>query len=214
VESAATKIGGVAGLAAALAALPAYLVGTPDAPRTAGEASSYYEQGSTFVDLNGALPLLHILFGLVFLGVLVRVLRAASGPTGAVYTALAGGVVYLCLGAAGFAAEVAYPAALLRFGDIAVTAFTQPLLTLAVWFYHYSQIGAAAMILASSVVLWTTAVLPKWTAFGAVLGVLPLLHLWLPLPAAFSSLIWIAFIGLVLLVVTPRTSVEGAAPVR
>jgi hypothetical protein len=67
------------------------------------------------------------------------------------------------------------------------------------------------MILASSVVFWTTAVLPKWTAFAAVLGVLPLLHLWLPLPAAFSSLIWIAFIGLVLLVVTPRTSVEDAA---
>jgi hypothetical protein len=75
--------------------------------------------------------------------------------------------------------------------------------------------GAAAMILASSVVLWTTDVLPRWTAFAAVLGVLPLLHLWLPLPAAFSSLIWIAVIGLVLLAVPLRTSpVQDAAPVR
>ena len=207
-----TRLGGASGLLAALVAIPAYLIGTPETPRTADEARSYYDSASSFVTLNGSLPLLHILLGLVFLGVLVAVLRAATGPDGSVYVALAGGIIYLSLTAVGFAAEVAYPAAVLRFGDITVAGFAQPLLTLSVWTYHYSQIGAAAMIFASSLVIWRTSVLPRWTAVGAVLGVLALLHLWLGLTAAFSSLIWVAAIGLVLLVAPPKTRpVEPAA---
>ncbi|HEY2206039.1 MAG TPA: hypothetical protein VGH99_16320 [Pseudonocardia sp.] len=205
-----TRIGGLCGLVAAVVVIPAYLVGTPESPRTPVEATRYYDSGSWFVTANGVLPLLHILFGLLFLGVLVAVLRAASGPAGAVYVALAGGALYLGLGAAGFAAEVAVPATLLRFGDVTVTGFSQPLLTLSVWLYHYSQVGAAAMIFASSVVIWRTGVLPKWTAAGAVLGVLPLLHTWAGLSAAVGSLIWIAGIGLVLLAVAPRTALAGS----
>ena len=207
--SGTVRLGGLMGVAAALAMIPAYLVGTPNAPRTPDEAVAYYEGGSSFVTANGVLPLLHILFGLVFLGVLVSMLRSASGPNTEVYVTLAGGVIFLGLSAAGFAAEVAYPAAILRFGDVAVTEFSQPLLAFAVWLYHYCQIGAAAMILAASFAIWRTGVLPKWSAAGAVLGVLPLLHTWIPLPAALSSLLWVGLIGLIMLAVPPVVRVES-----
>ncbi|ULE32837.1 hypothetical protein [Mycobacterium sp. IDR2000157661] len=203
------RLGGLLGIASAVAMIPAYLVGTPDAPRTPDEVAAYYESGSSFVTANGVLPLLHVLFGLMFLGVLVSMLRSASGPNSEVYVTLAGGVVFLALSAAGFAAEVAYPAALVRFGDVAVTEFGQPLLALAVWLYHYCQIGAAAMIFAASIAIWRTGVLPKWAAGGAVLGILPLLHTWLPLPAALSSLLWVGSIGLVMLTIPPVVRVES-----
>jgi hypothetical protein len=203
------RAGGLFGLISALAMIPAYLVGTPDAPRTAAEAVEYYESGSSFVTANGVAPLLHILFGLLFIGVLVSMLRTACGPNSEVYVALAGGVTFLVLSAAGLAAEVAYPAAIIRFGDVIVTEFTQPLLTLAVWLYHYCQIGAAAMIFAASFAFWRTGVLPKWWAAGAVLGILPLVHTWFPLPAALSSLAWVGLTGLVMLAIPPVVRVES-----
>lgn len=102
---------------------------------------------------------------------------------------MVGGTVWLALVAAGIAAEVAYPAAIVRFGDATMTEFTQPLLTLSTWLYHYCQLGAAALIFATSTVIWRT---------GA------LLRLWIPLPAALSTLAWIAAISLTLLVLQPK----------
>lgn len=205
-----TKIGGVCGVLAALAMIPAYVVGTPNQPRTPEEAAGYYESAAAFVTANGALPLLHVLLGLVFLGVLVHVLRRAAGPSGAVYLALAGGTVFFALTSAGFAAEVAYPAAAVQFG-VVPASLAQPLLALAVWSYHYAQIGAAAMILATSAVVWRTKVLPTWVAGAGVLGILPLLHLWVPLVGALSSLLWFAVLGVALLVApqTATTDREG-----
>jgi hypothetical protein len=205
-----TRIGGVCGVLAALAMIPAYLVGTPNQPRTPKEAAGYYESAAGFVTANGALPLLHVLLGLVFLGVLVHVLRRAAGPSGAVYLALAGGTVFFALTSAGFAAEVAYPAAAVQFGVVA-SNLAQPLLALAVWSYHYAQIGAAAMILATSAVVWRTKVLPAWVAVAGVLGILPLLHLWVPLVAALSSLLWFAVAGVALLVAPATLGTERTA---
>lgn len=205
----ATRLGGPSGVVAALVMIPAYLVGTPDAPESPAEAAAYYDGGSSFITANGVLPLLHVLLALIFVGVLVALLRRAAGPDPAVYVALIGGAVFLALTAAGFAAEVAYPAAIVRFGDVTVTEFTQPLLALATWLYHYCQIGAAALIFATSMVIWRTGALPKWTAAGAILGVLPLLHTWIPLPAAISSLVWIGALGLVMLVLPPKVPAEG-----
>ena len=116
---------------------------------------------------DGTLPLLHLLFGLVFLGVLVSVLRSAAGPTGAVYIALLGGAVFLALTAAGLAAEVAIPAAIVRFNDATVGDYSQPFLGLAVWLYHYSHIGSAALIFATAYIVWRTGVLPN---VGALAG--------------------------------------------
>jgi hypothetical protein len=208
-----TKIGGACGVLAAVAMIPAYLVGTPNSPRTPEEAAGYYESAAGFVTANGSLPLLHVLLGLVFVGVLVRVLRQAAGPSGAVYAALAGGTFFFALTSAGFAAEVAYPAAAVQFG-VVPGAFAQPLLALAVWSYHYAQIGAATMIVATSVVVWQTKVLPSWVAAAGVLGVLPPLHLWLPLPGALSSLLWFAVLGVALLVAPVSAADRETATAR
>ena len=206
-----TTIGGVCGVLAAVTMIPAYVVGIPDQPRTPEEAAGYYESASWFVTANGALPLLHVLLGLVFLGVLVSVLRRAAGPSAAVYLALAGGVLFFALTSAGFAAEVAYPAAAVRFGGVVLPVIAQPLLALSAWSYHYAQIGTALLIFATSLVVWRTRVLPPWVAGAAVLGVLPLLHLWVPLVGALSSLIWFAVVGAALLI-SPSVPAADRAP--
>jgi hypothetical protein len=205
-----TKIGGVCGVLAAVAMIPAYVVGTPNQPTTPEEAAGYYASASWFVTANGALPLLHVLLGLVFLAVLVRTLRQAAGPSSAVYLALAGGTVFFALTSAGFAAEVAFPAAAVRFG-VLLPVLAQPLLTLSVWSYHYAQIGAAAMIFATAGVVWRTRVLPTWVAGAGVLGILPLLHLWTPLIGALSGLLWFAVIGVALLVAPTPAPAERTA---
>lgn len=206
-----TRIGGLFGVIAALAMISAYVAGSPDQPQTADQARAYYEAGSSFVTANAVVPLLHILFGIGFLGILVSVLRRVAGPSAGVYVTLVAGSVFFALTAAGFAAEVAYPAAMVRFGNVTITEFAEPLLTMAAWLYHYSQIAAAAMIFAVSAVIWRTGALPKWAATGAVLGLLPLVHTWIPLPAAISSLVWIGAIGLVMFTVPPAVQVESIA---
>jgi hypothetical protein len=202
----ATRIGGAFGILSVLAMIPALIVGTPDKPHTPDEARHYYDSGSAFVAANGTLPLLHILFGIVFVGALTSMLIRAVGPRAEIYIAFSGGVIWLALTAAGVAAEVAYPAAIVRFGDVTVTAFTQPLLMLALWLYHYSQLGAAAMILSSSISIWRTGVLPKWSCGLGILGIPPLLHTWIGLPAAVDTLAWVGLIGLVMLVAAKQTA--------
>src|SRR5215208_856012 len=104
--------------------IPAYLVGYPDAPGSLEEATSYFDAGlGAFVFFNGVLPLFHILFFLLFLGVLYEVLRSAGEGTrevvvrdrGLPATVLAGGIVFAALEAAGLAVEIVYPATLQRF---------------------------------------------------------------------------------------------------
>jgi hypothetical protein len=180
----ATRIGGAFGLLAALVIIPA------------------------LVTANGVVPLLHILFGLVFVGALTSMLIRAVGPRAEIYITVCGGVLWLTLTAAGLAAEVAYPGAIVRFGDVTVTEFTQPLLALSAWLYHYSQLGAAAMILSASISIWRTAVLPRWASAPGIFGILPLFHTWVGRPAAISTLIWVGLIGLVMLVAAKQTTPE------
>nr|WP_090343899.1 hypothetical protein [Mycolicibacterium malmesburyense]CRL75113.1 hypothetical protein CPGR_03427 [Mycolicibacterium malmesburyense] len=203
------RLGGLLGVASAGTAVPAYLVGSPETPKAAGAVAAYFDRAATFLTLNGALPLLHLLFGLLFVGVLVSVLRSAAGPTGAVYTAAIGGTVFLALTAAGLAAEVAVPAAIVRFDDLTVTSYSQPFLGLAVWLYHYSHIGSAALIFATAYIVWRTGVLPKWSAALAVLGVPALLHTWIGLPGAYSVVVWVALTGLIMLAIPPVVRVES-----
>jgi hypothetical protein len=178
----ATRIGGAFGILAVLVLIPA------------------------FVNGNGVAPLLHILFGIVFVGALTSMLIRATGPRAEIYIAVSGGVIWLALTAAALAAELAYPAMIVHFGDVTVTAFTQPLLALSVLLYHFGELGAAAMILSSSISIWRTGVLPKWASALGILGIPPLLHTWIPLPAAICTLTWVALIGLVMLVAAKQTS--------
>src|SRR5215208_7018724 len=121
------RLGGIFGLLAVVAMIPAYLVGYPDAPGSPEEASAYFGAGiGTFVFFNGVLPLFHVFFFILFLGVLYGVLRGAGdddargvrggGGVGLPAAALVGGIVFVGLEAVGFAAEILYPAALQRFG--------------------------------------------------------------------------------------------------
>ena len=75
----AVRLGGIFGLLAVIAMIPAYLVGSPDLPGSPEEASAYFEAGlGTFVFSNGVLPLFHVFFFIMFLGVLYGVLRSAG----------------------------------------------------------------------------------------------------------------------------------------
>src|SRR5918997_4325885 len=203
------RLGGVFGLLAVVAMIPAYLVGHPDAPASSAEAGTYFGAGiGTFVFSNGVLPLLHVFFFLLFLGVLYGVLRSTADGTrgggievGLPAAALAGGIVFAALTAAGFAAEILYPATLLRFGDLeANEQFVLVSLTLSSWLYHYCQVGTSVLVLATSLVALGTGVLPRWLALaGFVVALLTLLHFLLPLLAALVGLLWIAVVSVVML---------------
>ncbi|MDA4109684.1 hypothetical protein [Mycolicibacterium holsaticum] len=203
------RLGGLCGIASAVVIVPAYLAGSPETPDDPNRVQAYFDSAASFLTANGTLPLLHILFGVLFLGVLTATLRSAAGPTGAVFTAIIGGTVFLALMAAGLSAEVAVPAAIVQFDDMTVTEFSQPFLGLALWLYHYAQLGAATLIFATAYVIWRSGVLPKWSAALGVLGVPALLHTWIGLPGAYSTAAWLALTGLVMLALPPVVRVES-----
>jgi hypothetical protein len=111
-----------------------------------------------------------------------------------------GATVYVTLTAAGLAAEVAVPAAIAQFSDLTAVAYSQPFLALSFWLYHFSQIGSAALIFATAFIVWRTAVLPRWAALLAVLGIMALAHTWVGLYAAYSTILWIPLTSLLLMV--------------
>jgi hypothetical protein len=201
------RVGGISGLLAVVAMIPAYLVGYPGAPGSLLEAQTYFEAGSgMFVFYNGVLPLFHVFFFILFLGVLYGMLRSAGGEArgiggGLPAAALAGGIVFATLSAAGFTVEIIYPAVLQRFGELrSDTAFVLVSLTLSSWLYHYCQIGASAMVLSTSLVAVRTRVLPGWLALaGLVIALLTFLHFLLPLLAALVGLAWVAVVSAVML---------------
>jgi hypothetical protein len=165
----AVPLGGIFGLLAVVVMIPAYLVGSPDLSGSPEDASAYFEAGiGTFVFSNGVLPLFHVFFFILFLGVLYEVLRSAGdgaqgGGGGLPAAALAGGIVFVGLEAVGFAVEILYPAALQRFGVFEPdAAFVLVSLTLSTWLYHFCQVGASAMVLVTSLVALETGVLPRW----------------------------------------------------
>jgi hypothetical protein len=198
------RLGGLSGLLAVVAMIPAYLVGYPDAPGSPLQAQTYFTgEVGTFVFSNGVLPFFHIFFFLLFLGVLYGILRGAGGGRAALpAAALAGGIVFATLSAAGFTVEILYPAVLQRFGDIQPdAAFVLVSLTLAAWLYHYCQIGTSVMVLSTSLVALGTGILPRGLALaGFVVAVLTFLHFLLPLLAALVGLAWVAAVSVVMFV--------------
>src|SRR5215204_3164648 len=74
------RLGGISGLLAVVAMIPAYLVGYPGAPGSLLEAQTYFgARTGMFVFSNGVLPLFHVFFFILFLGVLYGLLRSARG---------------------------------------------------------------------------------------------------------------------------------------
>jgi hypothetical protein len=196
------RLGGVSGLLAVVSMIPAYLVGYPDAPGSLLEAQTYFDaESGMFVFANGVLPLFHVFFFLLFLGVLYGMLRSAGSEARGVgealpAVALAGGIT-----SAGFAVEIFYPAVLQRFGELrSDTAFVLVSLTLSSWLYHYCQIGTSAMVLSTTLVAVGTRVLPGWLALaGFLVALLTFLHFLFPLLAALVGLAWVAAVSAVML---------------
>lgn len=215
-DSNLVRLGGLFGLISAVVMIPAYVVGYPDAPGSLAEANLYFDAGpGTFLFFNGVLPLFHVFFFLWFLGILRGVLRSAEGEGGALSSvALAGGVVFAALTSAGFAAEIVYPATLLRFeGYDQDDGLAFASLAFASWLYHYCQIGASVMISATSIVALSTGILPRWLGLaGLVVALLTLLHFFLPLLGALAGLAWIAIVSVVMF--TGGLGANGAGPRR
>ena len=202
------RLGGVCGLLFALLMVPAYVVGSPDRPTTtssAADVASYFDTApGSFVLGNGVVAVFSTFFFLWFLGALRGLLRRAEGEEGGFFSsvALAGGTLFITLSCAGYAAEVVYPAAVLRFENFAGAAeLAFATLVLSTLLYHFCQVGASVMIAATSLVALGTGVLPRWAALaGFVVAVLTLLHLLLPLPAALAGLLWVALVSALILV--------------
>jgi hypothetical protein len=207
------RLGGVCGLVYVLLMVPAYVVGYPDAPTppTAAEDVIGYFGASpdTFVLANGVLAVFSTFFFLWFLGALHGVLRRVEGEeVGLSSAALAGGTLFIALSCAGYAAEVVYPAAVLRFENFAPDA--QPAFTslaLSAWLYHFCQVGASVMVTATSLVALGTGVLPRWLVLvGLMVALLTLLHFLLPLPGALAGLFWVALVSALMLISSGNTS--------
>ncbi len=157
------RLGGIFGLLAVVARIPGHLIGYPDSPDSPEEATSYFaNEVSMFVLFNGVLLLFSIFFLVLFVGVLYGLLRrteeSAQRGGGLTAAALAGGIVFSTLSAAGTAAEILYPATVLRFGVFEPEApFVLVSLTLSSWLYHFGQVGASALVLVTSLLLWKRA---------------------------------------------------------
>ncbi len=58
------RLGGLFGVASAAAVVPAYLVGSPERPKSPTDAHDYFGRAASFLSANGTLPLLHTWIGL------------------------------------------------------------------------------------------------------------------------------------------------------
>lgn len=217
-ETNLARLGGICGLLAVLSIVPAYLVGYPDAPGSQAEATLYFlDKFDSFLLSNGTLPVFHVFFFLLFLGVLVGILREAEGRSSVLSSAaLAGGVVFVTLSAAGFAAEILLPATVDRFGDVdSQVPLASVSLALSAWLYHFCQAGAAVLVLATSLVALGTGILPRWLGFaGFIVTVLALLHFVLPLVAALAGLAWIAVVSVILMLGVNARRTGARRPAR
>jgi hypothetical protein len=140
-------------------------------------------------------------FFLWFLGVLHGVLRRAEGEGGEISTvALAGGLVFLALVLAGAAVEIVHPAALARFENFRPDA---PLgflsLVLSGWMYRFALVGMSVLVAATSVVVLSTGVMPRWLALaGFVAALLALLRFLIPL-GGILGLLWVLAVSALML---------------
>lgn len=196
------RLGGLCGLLFVLLMIVAYAVGSPnEATPLSGsrEVLRYYgTSAGNFVFLNGSLALLSAFFFLWFLGVLYGVLRQAEGLDGVLASVvLAGGVFFITLRCVGNAVEIMHPATAQRFVNFAPDpqiAFAS--LALSTWLYHFCQVGDAVMILAASLVVLGSGVLPRWLALvGFLAAILAFLHFLLPLVGGISGLVWVALVS-------------------
>lgn len=215
------RLGGICGLLFVLLMVPAYAVGYPDAPTqssSAREALVYFGASpGNFLLFNGVLAVFSTFFFLWFLGALSGVVRQAEGEGGGLSSVVAaGGTVFIVLSCAGYAAELIYPATLMRFENYVPEASSIfESLAVSAWLYHFCQVGASAMVTATSLAILASNIMPRWMALvGLVVAILTLLHFLLPLIGAISGLVWIALISALMLAGPGATTSSTSSPRR
>jgi hypothetical protein len=198
--------------------IPAYIVGSPNAPNRASTDQGvfdYFAEGvGAFLFFNGVLTIFALFFLLWFLGALYGVLRSAEGEEEGGWlssAALVGGIVFATLSYAGVAVEIVHPATLSRFEDFEPDPqLVFMTLALASWLYHFCQVGTSVLATATSLLALRTGILPTWMAYvGFVVALLALLHFLIPLLGALAGLLWIAVVSVLML-----TGSVGPSPAR
>ena len=128
-------------------------------------------------------------------------LRSVEGGSGGISSvALAGGLVFITLVLAGAAVEIEYPATLARFENFQADAQLGFLsLALSGWMYRFALAGMSVLIAASVVVLGT-GVMPRWVALvGFVAALFALLRFLIPL-GGILGLVWVLAVSALMLV--------------
>ena len=214
----AARLGGIGGILYVVLFIPAYIVGSPDAPNRASTDQGvfdYFAEGvGAFLFFNGVLTIFALFFLLWFLGALYGVLRSAEGEEEGGWlssAALVGGIVFATLSYAGVAVEIVHPATLSRFEDFEPDPqLVFMTLALASWLYHFCQVGTSVLATATSLLALRTGILPTWMAYvGFVVALLALLHFLIPLLGALAGLLWIAVVSVLML-----TGSAGPSPAR
>jgi hypothetical protein len=214
----AARLGGIGGILYVVLFIPAYIVGSPDAPNRASTDQGvfdYFAEGlGAFLFFNGVLTIFALFFLMWFLGALYGVLRSAEGYEEGGWlssAALVGGIVFATLSYAGVAVEIVHPATLSRFEDFEPDPqLVFMTLALATWLYHFCQVGTSVLATATSLLALRRGILPTWVAYvGFVVALLALLHFLIPLLGALAGLLWIAVVSVLML-----TGSVGPSPAR
>ena len=209
----AARLGGIGGILFVVLFFRSYLT-PPDAPvPTPGpkDVVAYFTDRQDGILLyNGLLLIFAAFFFLWFLGALHGVLRSVEGGSGGISSvALAGGLVFITLVLAGAAVEIVYPATLARFENFQADAQLGFLsLALSGWMYRFALAGMSVLIAASVVVLGT-GVMPRWVALvGFVAALFALLRFLIPL-GGILGLVWVLAVSALMLVGRARGSRVG-----
>ncbi|TEA00339.1 hypothetical protein [Mycobacteroides salmoniphilum] len=200
----AIRIAGASGAASIILLIPVYFAGISD-------GYSAIRSHHALLPGNSVAILLHFAAALVFLAGLSTALRAAAGPTVAAMAAIVGGLSFTTMMAAGYATQMTYLEAVHNEAQRDIAQHVAPLVFgLAEWMYRFGMIGAALLIAAASLVIYTNPILPRWWAGGAVFAIAPLFYSWIPLTAVLAVLAWILVTSLLLLSAVDRLLIASS----
>jgi hypothetical protein len=210
----AARLGGIGGILFVVLILPSFLT-PPDAPvptsRPQDVVGYFADRQDGILLFNGLLLIFAAFFFLWFVGALYGLLWSAEGEGGGISSvALGGGLVFIVLVLAGAAVEIVHPATLARFENFAPDAQLGFLsLTLSGWMYRFAFVGMSVLIAATSVVVLSTGVVPRWLALaGFVAAVFALLRFLIPL-GAFLGLLWVLAVSVLMLAGLARRGSVG-----
>jgi hypothetical protein len=205
--TALVRIGGISGLLYVLLLLPSFFLGRPDVVEEGISARGVIEYNvarqDAFLLGNGVVVLFAAFFFLWFLGVLCGVLwRAESEGPWLTLVALVGGLAFIALSRVGTVTEILYAATVSRFDSFEQDAQLAFLLAaFSSWVYHFGQVGTSVMVVATSLVVLGTGVLPRWLALvGFVLALVAFLHFVMPILGTLAGLVWVALVSALMLV--------------